>query len=224
MIQTKILFVDDDILLGQIVTVALQEEGYEVHYQTSALGLMETIKAFQPALILLDVEIGADDGIQLVPTLRTVNATVPIIFVSSHIESSEVIRALKAGAVTYLKKPFQIEELIAYIERYATSNSSYRITFGAFELSLKDRWLLHQGNQIKRLTKLEFALLKLLLEHKNEYVDRKEIEKLWQGSIMSEHSLYNYIVRLRKLLTLDTRLAIVTLAEKGYMLQETINL
>lgn len=118
--KKRILFIDDDMTLGTIVTLALNEAGYETYYQTSLTAITSVINELNPHLLLLDVEIGKDDGIDKALRLKALASDIPILFVSSHIESSKVARALRAGAVAYLKKPFELEELLAYVQHYAS--------------------------------------------------------------------------------------------------------
>lgn len=219
--KIKVLFIDDDVALGQVVSVALQEEGFDMHYQNSLLGVKAVAEEFEPNVIILDVEIGLYDGITVAPELHQLIPEVPILFISSHTELSEVVRGLSTGAVAYLKKPVEIEELIAYIKRYAVPFNPSLIKLASFGLDLSTRIVYKDSRQIKKLSKLEFMLLKLLYDHKNKVVPREEIEKLWEGAIMSDHSLYNFIVKLRKLFADDSGISLVTLQENGYMLNLT---
>ncbi len=213
-----VLFIDDDIVLGQLVAGALSEEDIDVHYQNSLTGVKTVVAELNPNVIVLDVEIGVQDGIDAAPQLRAIAPEVPILFVSSHGESHEVIRALKTGAITYLKKPIEIEELVAYIKRHAVPTSNPYIQLSSLRLDLSSRILYAANEELKKLSKLEFMMLKLLHDKKNTIVTREEIEKLWGDSIMNEHSLYNYIVKLRKLLSVDPTISITTMHENGYML------
>lgn len=216
--KIKVLFIDDDVALGQLVSVALQEEGFEIHYQSSLLGAKSVVVEFEPNVIVLDVEIGLYDGIDIAPELHRLIPEAPILFISSHTELSEVIRGLATGAVTYLKKPIEIEELIAYIKRYAFPFNPSLVKLSSLALDLSTRIVYKDSQLVKKLSKLEFMLLKLLYDNKNKLVTREEIEKLWEGAIMSDHSLYNYIAKLRKLFAGDSGITLVTMQENGYML------
>lgn len=110
--KLKIFFIDDDIALGHICTRIMQEEGYEVLYQTSLNGAKACIVETHPDMIVLDVEIGNKNGIEAVPELKAIAPNTPILFISSHTNSQLVVQALSAGAVAYLKKPLEIDELI----------------------------------------------------------------------------------------------------------------
>lgn len=219
--KAKVLFIDDDVMLGNIVTTALTDEGYVVHQQNSLTGIKAVVSEFRPAIIVMDVEIGAEDGIDAMPELYAVSPEIPIVIISSHTASNEVVRALQNGAVAYLKKPFEPEELIAYIERYAHTAQKLlpKIKIASLELDVQNHILYQGSRKLKRLSKLEFALLLLLNEHQGEIVSHGEISKLWGGAIIEDHSLYNLIAKLRKTLSVDVHIKIDTVGGDGYILQ-----
>lgn len=214
----KVLLVDDDVMLSSIITTALKDEGYEVHYQSSLTGITTILNEFKPDIMVLDVEIGTGDSIDNASELKMAAPGTPILYISSHTESHEVARALKSGAVAYLKKPFSVEELIAYVDRHAHPVSNTIIKIGSLELDIQTRTIYQASKELKRLSKLEFSLLKLLYSHKGEIVSYEKIEELWEDAIMNEHSLYNYIVKLRKILAADPDISISTIGGNGYML------
>lgn len=215
--EIKILFVDDDIIFSSIITTALKDEGYEVHYQSSLTGIATILNKFKPNIMVLDVEIGTNDSINYASELKMEAPETPILYISSHIESHEVARALQTGAVAYLKKPFDIEELIAYVNRYSRPASNTTIKIGSLELDIQTRTLFQESKELKRLSKLEFSILKLLYRHKSEIVSYEKIEGLWGDTGMNEHSLYNYIVKLRKVLAVDPTISISTIGGNGYI-------
>ena len=133
--KLKIFFIDDDIALGHICTRIMQEEGYEVLYQTSLNGAKACIVETHPDMIVLDVEIGNKNGIEAVPELKAIAPNTPILFISSHTNSQLVVQALSAGAVAYLKKPLEIDELIAYIEKHLTEKITLKSTAADFYIS-----------------------------------------------------------------------------------------
>lgn len=221
MSKEKVLFIDDDVMLGNIVTMALTEEGYVVHQQNSLTGIKAVVSEFRPAVIVMDVAVGADDGIDVIPELDTVSPGIPIIIISSHIESREVVRALRNGAAVYLKKPFETEELTAYIKRYAMTvcNPVPRMKIASLELDTRSRILYRENQKLKRLSRLEFALLSLLNEHPGEVVSHDEISGLWEETVVDNHSIYNVVGKLRKVLSADARIELVTAGKDGYALK-----
>lgn len=158
----------------------MQEEGYEVLYQTSLNGAKACIVETHPDMIVLDVEIGNKNGIEAVPELKAIAPNTPILFISSHTNSQLVVQALSAGAVAYLKKPLEIDELIAYIKRYAISHP-YQIKIGSLLLDTDTQLLCTKELRvIKQLSEAEYKLLKLLVAYKEQLVERRQIEEeLW---------------------------------------------
>lgn len=215
--QKRTLLIEDDIVLGNIMTFALQEEGYKVHFQSTLAAIKTVVKEFSPHIAILDVEIGDEDGIAHIAEIKKVIPELPVIIISSHTESAEVKRALLHEAIAYLKKPFEMEELMAYINRHALIGKPATISFGNLTLCLQSRVLSKGEESIKRLTPLEHRLLCLLLEHKGEIVTIPQLQEAWKGNAMNEHTLYNYMGKLRKTLSVDPSLSLES-AGGGYVL------
>lgn len=221
MSKIKVLFVDDDLALGSIVTLALEDAGYEVHYQTSLAGIRTVTAEMQPDIVVLDVEIGAKNGIDAIPELKQIAPEVPVLVVSSHVESDNVVKALEVGALTYLKKPFEMAELLAYIQRFAHPYRPKGTEIGMFRLKADENLLLKGDEKVRKLSLLESKLLKMLAQNPNRVITREEIsQELWgeYTTESSEQSLNNYIARIRKYLADDRRLELVTIPRIGYKL------
>lgn len=221
--KIKVLFVDDDVALGNIVTLALEDAGCEVHYQTSLAGIKNVVKEVCPDIIVLDVEIGSTNGIEVIPVLKLIAPKTPVLIVSSHGESENVMKALEAGAVSYLKKPFEIVELLAYIHRFAISSQAGGVKIGMFRLRVEENLLMKGDEVVRKLSLFECKMLKLLVLNLNETVTREQMQQeLWGDCVpeSSEQSLNNYITKLRKYLSEDERLNLLTLPKVGYKLSE----
>lgn len=221
--KIKVLFVDDDVAFGNIVTLALEEAGCEVHYQTSLAGIKNVVKEMCPSIIVLDVEIGGKNGMDAMPELQAIAPKIPVLFVSSHTEVENAISALEAGAVHYLRKPFEVAELLAYIHRFASPLQVRGLKIGMFHLRAEENLLMKGDEEVKKLSLFECKILKMLVLNLNETVTREQMQQeLWGDSATesSEQSLNNYIVKLRKYLSEDERLNLVTLPKVGYKLSE----
>ena len=179
---------------------------------------------FAPNIIVLDVEVGRTNSIKKVPQLKLCAPNIPIIFISSHTEENLVTDALACGGYVYLKKPFSIKVLIAYINRFAcTQNEDYNIIhFGLFSLNIDNRALSIKNSIHIPLPAMEYNLLRLLLINKNNVVKRENImAKLWPNSIGSNESLNNYVNRLRQHLSCDKTISIKTIRNIGLCLSIT---
>lgn len=224
--KIRVLFVDDDMSLGSIVTLALEDAGCEVHYQTSLAGIKAVVKELQPDIMVLDVEIGTKNGIEVIPEVRLAAPGTPVMIVSSHVESGNVAKALEAGAVTYLKKPFEIVELLAYIRRFVKPFRAKGLGIGMFHFNAEEHLLMKGEEVAKKLSVLEYKLLKMLVLNINDIVTRKEIgQELWGEYVTEscEQSLNNYISKLRKYLAEDNTLELVTVSRVGYKLAAIVS-
>ena len=215
--RIKVLLIDDDTLLGNILTTTLTMEGMEVHYQSSLTGLKAVVQEFQPNIAVLDIEVGTADGITRMPDIRKVTDTLPVIIISSHTEADEVQRALQQGALVFLKKPIDVYELKAYIERYAHEWKQTVLHIGKMVLNTETRILSYQGEEVKRLTWLEYGILTMLYEQAGKSIPYSDFSDLWEDNAMSEASLQNYISKLRKLMSIDPSISLDSTG-RGYIL------
>jgi DNA-binding response OmpR family regulator len=124
---------------------------------------------------------------------------------------------LQQGAVVYLRKPIDVYEMMAYIDRYAHDWKPSVLHIGLLELSVESRILTYRGKEVKRLTRLEYGILALLYENRGKVVSYTDFSELWEDGIMSEASLQNYISRLRKALADDSAVSLDS-SGKGYVL------
>lgn len=218
----KVLFVDDDTDLGHIINMGLAKLGYKVHFQNSLLAIDEVIAQFSPAIIVLDVEIGDDNGIEKARDITQKFPTIPILFVSSHADISYITEGLEVGGVNYLKKPFDIEELAVYIDRFARKeNPTNIIAIGNYLFNMQTNELCYEQEAIKQLSPMERNALLLFWDNMNRTVSLNTLSlNLWgeKYSVERETSIYNLISKLRKLLSKDNRVSIKTITGEGYQL------
>lgn len=217
--KIKVIFVDDDIALGKTVNVALKAAGYDVYYSTSLIEINAVVEKVRPNIMVLDVEIGSKDGIEEMAQLKKIAPDVPVIFVSSHVDRATEERGLKAGGMLYLRKPFDIERLQLYIDRYAALSPSDECPIGMFTLCVNSNELKKGTETVKRLTTFECKLLRLLAINKNKPVKREDLEKeIWGDKIPNDLSLNNYILKTRKYLQDDAAISLETIHKVGYKL------
>jgi two-component system KDP operon response regulator KdpE len=215
-----VLFVDDDLFLGQVVVSALREAGYVVHYQSTLAGLKAIVEEVRPDIIFLDVEVDGRNSIDLAPQLKALFSATPLFFISSHIDGKTINSGLNAGGDGYLKKPFDMEEILGYIERYATASDHRFIRVGTLSLDPESYQLSCGDQPIKQLSEKEFRLLRYLAAYPNQLVPKEDIEReLWgKDDNVSQFSLNNYITRLRKYLSADSRVELVSVSRRGWKL------
>lgn len=219
MIAQRILLVDDDTELGNFVSMALTSLGYQVHFQNSLLCVESIIRDFSPSIILFDVEIGADNGIEKAETILKHFKNIPILFISSHTDAEMVAKGFTTGGLGYIRKPFKITELVAYIKRFALDPNIFNLS--QYKLNVKDSTLFYCDSLVKKLSTLEFKLLHLLISKKNTLVSKEQIATtLWGGELDEgyEASINNLISKLRELLNKDSQITIETIRGKGFRL------
>ncbi|MGC3977986.1 MAG: response regulator transcription factor [Paludibacteraceae bacterium] len=219
----KVLLIDDDTDLGGFINIALTSLGYEVHFQNSPAGIKGIIKEFHPNVIVLDVEIGKQNGIEEAENILKFYPNIPVIFISSHTQIENINKGLSVGGVCFLKKPFEIQELEAYIRRFSYNDVQENvIPIGMYSLELINQTLVYKEEIIKHLSPLEKNGLLLLIKNVNRVVMRKEFSKeLWGDDFCSanEAALNNLISKLREMFKRDTRISIKTVKFQGYKLE-----
>lgn len=219
MIQ-KILFLEDDLLLGTLISKGLRQAGFEVRLISRLEELYTATETFRPDLTVVDLEIGGLNSLKEMPSFRKRYPQMPIVFASSHTDGKEIIACWNLGYTDYVKKPYEVEELIYHIRKWlgTTTAASDMLTLGHYQLNLQTRDLIYQTQIQKRLNPKEFNLLRMLITRKEEVIDRSEfLKKVWNNQ-PAEESLNNYITYLRKHLNKDPRILIRTVKGKGYIL------
>ncbi len=218
----KVILVDDDLKFGEIQNMALTRLNYKVHFQTSLAGIEEAIRNFLPSIIVLDVEIGEENGIKKAKELIALFPDIPILFVSSHHDIGHITEGIAAGGVHYLKKPFDIEELDAYIKRFANKRTiAKEIPIGNYLLNSATRQLYYDGVVLEKFTPLEKGILVVLWKNKNKVVSTEMLSnEIWGKGHTTNvgPSIMNVISKLRKFLNKDEEVRIDTVKGEGYQL------
>ena len=228
--KIKVLLVDDDVLLGNGVVEELNKRNYEATYLSATYGVADAIKQLTPDVLVFDVEIGKENGIEMTKELFKGNPTLPIIFISSHHGDEMKEAGLHAGGLAYLDKPFSIKLLSAHIDRFTRKNkltaetAEHIITIGKTQLDTRNRTLILSNEKIIDLRPMEYAILKKLTDHFNEIVSRDDLNiAVWgkDTAFYNEQSLNNYIRRVRVLMEdNDTGVEVSMHRNLGYKLRE----
>lgn len=223
--KIKALIVDDDVTLGAILSTGLQLLDIETIYQTSLAGLQSVVKTSHPNIIILDVEVGENNSIDLIQQLKLYAEGIPVIFMSSHVDAGYQTKAINEGAIAFLKKPVDVEEIAAYVKRFGKAQQPQQdpastITISNYIFNLQYRELSRNGKSVCRLTTKQSQVLKLLMAQQNEIVDRQDIKQaLWPDGNASDASLDNYISQLRKIFAEDKKIQIITIPKIGFKLE-----
>lgn len=202
----KILVVDDEQNLCEILAYNLRNDGYEVTEANSAEEVLELpLAAFD--LMLLDVMMGGMSGFDLARRLKTEEKTahIPIIFLTAKDTEQDMLHGFGLGADDYIAKPFRIMEVLARVKAvlnrstHSTQVSPETLRYDHLVLNLNTKTVSVDGEEVA-FTKTEFELLRLLLEHKGRVFSRQElIDHVWPSDVMVlDRTVDVNITRMRK--------------------------
>jgi two-component system, OmpR family, alkaline phosphatase synthesis response regulator PhoP len=221
----KILVVDDEQSLIDLVTAYLRKESYDIYTAMDGPTGLKAARVFKPDLIVLDVMLPGLDGIELLTRLRR-ESDVYVIMLTARSEETDKIVGLSVGADDYLTKPFSPRELVARIKAalrrlHAGGNSAEAttLTFRHIRVDAGRRqiWL---NNVPVSLTAIEFDLLKTLAEHRGLVLSREKLlERVWGYDYYGEERVVDvHIGHLRQ--KLDDDQFIVTVRGVGYRFED----
>ena len=204
----RILVVDDEQDLCEILKFNLETEGYEVETANSAEEALEMdIASFD--LLLLDVMMGGMSGFQLAKQLKgnPMTANVPIIFLTARDTENDTVTGFNIGADDYISKPFSIREVMVRVravlrrtaEQTGDADESKTINYQGLQLNLDKKTVSIDGEAIP-FTKTEFELLRLFLEERGRVFSRQElIDRVWPKDVMVlDRTVDVNITRMRK--------------------------
>ena len=191
--MTKILVVDDEPSITNLVSAYLKPEGYEVFTAIDGPSGLKAARAFKPDLIILDIMLPGMDGIELLSRLRR-ESEVYVILLTAKTEETDKVVGLSIGADDYVTKPFSPRELTARvksalrrIQAGAGSGSETSVlSFRHLQMDVGARTVTVDKNPIE-LTTIEFDLLKALAENRGRVLSREQLlEKVWGGEYFGE--------------------------------------
>ena len=209
--KKRILVVEDEQSLRQMIAFNLEAEGYEVVALgdgKKAIEIMPGINRF--ALVVLDVMMPFVSGLYVCVEIRK-NSQVPILFLSAKGTSADRIAGLKLGANDYLPKPFDLEELLLRVSVLAGKSESLDeaqdLKIGDFEVNFRTYQVMLNGIELAQLTKREVALLQLFARHAHEVVARDKIlDEIWGvDQFPTTRTIDNYILNFRKIFEKDAK-------------------
>ncbi|HHN8469195.1 response regulator [Clostridioides difficile] len=182
----KIMVVEDDVLLKNIIAKCLTKWGHDVHQIENLENIIEEFKNYNPELVLLDINLPFYDGFHWCNEIRKISK-VPIIFISSRNSNMDVIMGVNLGADDYIQKPFSVDVLVAKVNALLrrtynfVDNNSNQIIHNGVTLDLSTATINYKDNTIE-LTKNEIKILHELMKYKGQIVSRnKFMKKLWNN-------------------------------------------
>ncbi len=192
MAPSKILIIDDEPAIINLVTAYLRPEGYEIFTATDGASGLQAARAYKPDLIVLDIMLPGIDGIELLSRLRR-ESDVYVILLTAKTEETDKIVGLSVGADDYVAKPFSPRELVARIkaalrrlQSEAGPSEGQVLNFQHIRIDKGSRQVWHD-NQPVELTSTEFDLLTTLAEHRGLVLSREQLlEKVWGHDYFGE--------------------------------------
>ncbi|MBO4955971.1 MAG: response regulator transcription factor [Muribaculaceae bacterium] len=225
--SNKILFVEDEEDLTLIVADTLLGQGYEVITAADGIAGLEKFKSEGADIVVADVMMPKMDGFSMAKEIRKLSPAVPLLFLTAKSTIDDVEKGFEIGANDYLKKPFELRELIvrikALLRRYSTNRGEdIKFSIGRYIFNVTTQTLSLEGRSVE-LSHFEAKILELLVTNIGKTVDASELMiAVWQRDEPSNrNSLHGYIHKLRRALRHDPSIAIINQRGFGYML--TIN-
>ena len=217
----RVLVIEDDQSIAEIVGILLRGEGYEVSYCANGLQALNAFVTVSPDLVLLDLMLPGQDGIDVCRAIREISGT-PIVMLTARSDSQDVVTGLESGADDYIVKPIKNEELLARIRARLRSIETPAVN----EIPIGDLLIDVAGHGVKRgetsivLTVLEFKLLLTLAKRPWQVFSRELLlEEVWEYQHSADTRLVNvHVQRLRAKIELDPEnpQVVVTVRGVGY--------
>ncbi|WP_434309418.1 response regulator transcription factor [Hominifimenecus sp. rT4P-3] len=195
----RILIIDDDIHIGNVLEEALSKEGYEISRAYSGTEALFVLSKSKPDLVLLDLMLPGLDGEDVLPKIKGI----PVIVVSAKVDIDNKVNVLLGGAVDYVTKPFSMRELLARISAHLRNAErmfvSPELTFLDIVLNTNTHIVKINNMEIK-LTRTEYAILKLLMQNPTQVVTKSLLlDRISEDTPdCTESSLKMHISNLRK--------------------------
>jgi two-component system OmpR family response regulator len=231
----KVLIVDDDAEIRDLLRRYLAEHGYQVRAAADGKQMWDALQDEQPDIIVLDLMLPGDDGLTLCRNLRARSET-PVIMLTARGDETDRIVGLELGADDYLPKPFNPRELLARMRvilrrarstpKAALAESVRNIVFAGWRLDTRQRHLISHRGLVVSLSGAEYRLLRVFLDNRNRVLNRDQLMDLLHGrqGDSLDRSIDVQVSRLRQRLGDDARepTIIKTIRSEGYVLAATI--
>ena len=205
--KTKILVVDDDAHIAELISIYLHKEGYETKEVGGGRQAVNVFPAYSPHLVLLDLMLPEIDGYQVCREIRAISA-VPIIMLTARGETFDKVLGLELGADDYIVKPFDPKELVARVKaalrRYESKEPTRQIVLPNLAINQSKHTATYHGRELNLPLK-EFELLHFFATNPNQVFTREQLlDKIWGYEFVGETRTVDvHIKRLREKMTED---------------------
>ncbi|GAA4022382.1 two-component system response regulator PhoP [Allokutzneria multivorans] len=220
---TRVLVVDDEQAITELVSMALRYEGFDVVCAASVAEALTVADRFTPHVVVLDVMLPDGDGFSLAPKLHARQGGVPVLFLTARDSDEDKIRGLTLGGDDYLTKPFSVGELVARVRavlrRTGAAAAAERLVFADVEIDPRTREV-HRAGRFVELTDTEYRLLHYFVVNARVVLTRQQLlDHVWGQDFAGEAgNLETYVSYLRRKLDDGPRL-IHTVRGVGYVMR-----
>ncbi|GAB7069920.1 two-component system response regulator TrcR [Mycolicibacterium hodleri] len=226
----KVLLIDDERALTNLVTMALKYEGWEVDVAHDGREALTKFAATDPDILVLDIMLPDVDGLRILQRVRAAGTYTPVLFLTARDSVSDRVTGLTAGADDYLTKPFDLEELVLRLRSLlrrggdpvasADEPADETLHVGDLTLDVASREVTRADERIE-LTTTEFDLLRYLMRNPRRALTREQIlEQVWNYSFGGRTSIVDlYVSYLRKKLDRGREPLIHTIRGVGYQIR-----
>jgi two-component system response regulator TrcR len=222
----RVLLVDDEPALTNLVKMALHYEGWMVDVAHNGREAVAKFEKTEPDVLVLDIMLPDVDGLRILQRVRETDAYTPTLFLTARDSVMDRVTGLTAGADDYMTKPFSLEELVARLRgllrrsHHLTPPADEVLTVGQLTLDGASRQVTRDGTALS-LTATEFELLRFLMRNPRRALARTEIlDRVWNYDFAGRTSIVDlYISYLRKKIDADREPMIHTVRGIGYMLR-----
>lgn len=221
----RVLVVDDEPAIADLVATALRYEGFEVETVGDGRRALEAVDAFRPALVVLDVMLPGIDGFEVQRRLADGGVRVPVLFLTAKDATEDKVHGLTIGGDDYVTKPFSIEELVARVRAVlrrtdAAPAAPSRLVFADVEMD-EDLHEVHRDGVPLDLTPTEFNLLRFFLQNPRRVLSKEQIlDHVWHYDFGGDGSIVEtYVSYLRKKLESNGPRLLHTVRGVGYALR-----
>ena len=222
--KDKILLVEDDSTLSFIIQDALTREGFDVECAPHGEAGLKMFGKSSPDVIIADVMMPKMDGFEMVRLIRLTSPAVPVLFLTARTALDDVVKGFELGANDYIRKPFQIIELVVSIKALLKRNrqgvaEDSNLTLCDCSLDFASQHLA-VGDDTFELSHTEAVIIDELFRHPNEVVEARTLMyRIWQNDDYNNlNRLHGFIYKLRKYLSKSTGLELLNVRGIGYKL------
>lgn len=224
--SVRVLVVDDESSLTELLAMALRYEGWEIRTAGDGAEALRSAREFRPDAVVLDVMLPDIDGLEVLRRLRADTPDIPVLFLTAKDDVADRIAGLTAGGDDYVTKPFSLEEVVARLRglirrtRAAFAQSEALLVVGDLTLDEDSHEVRRAGTQIS-LTATEYELLRYLMRNPRRVLSKAQIlDRVWNYDFGGQANVVElYISYLRKKIDAGRAPMIHTLRGAGYVIK-----